>query len=234
MFPTVTVDDLFNSEYQITSVTFEQDPLVLACVVKRLLKINPSIYLNLDSQFVTGDVTDEDVALAEDIRKYYTKKWFWQSLKDGRGLSDFRRQVCYLLENRIKECKDRDTGIYYKLPWFYDEDMIYDTFKQQYTTTDLPHVAYGSSVGKTKFELTFLKSTVSRQQKRKLERFWFTNGTYLYTIMVTQDNPLLEMFRNMIELGKPVQFESYCKVDRLDQMYFYSLFQFNFVKENNA
>jgi hypothetical protein len=234
MFPTVSVDDLFNNEYREKSVTFEQDPLVLACVVKRLLEINPGTYLSLDSQFVTGDVTDSDVALAEDIRKYYTKKWFWQSLKDGRGLSDFRRQVCYLLENRIKECKDRDTGIYYKLPWFYDEDMIYDTFKQQYNTTELPTVAYGMKPAKTKFELTYLKSTVSRQQKRKLERFWFTNGTYLYTIMITQDNPLLEMFRNMIEQGKTVQIESYYKVDRLDQMYFYSLFQFNFLKEHNA
>ena len=102
------------------------------------------------------------------------------------------------------------------------------------TTTDIPTIAYGSRGVKSEFELTYLKSSVCKQQKRKLERFWFTNGTYLYNIEITQDNPLIEMFRNMIEPGKSVRFTGYYKIERLDQMYFYSLFQFNFSKEQNA
>jgi uncharacterized pyridoxamine 5'-phosphate oxidase family protein len=138
------------------------------------------------------------------------------------------------LESRIRDCSEQDSGIYYKLPWFYQEDMIYDDFKKTYTTTDIPTIAYGSSRAKSEFELTYLKSSVCKQQKRKLERFWFTNGSYLYNIEITQDNPLIEMFRNMIEPGKTVRFTGYYKIERLDQMYFYSLFQFNFSKEQNA
>ncbi len=228
----MSVDEIFNSEYHQKTTQYKEDPLALACAVKRQDTETPGVYFRLDSERLS--VTDEDTELSEKIRSYYSKKWFWQVLKDASRMSDFRRRACHLLESRIHDCSEQDSGIYFKLPWFYQEDMIYDDFKKTYNTIDIPTIVYGSRAVKSEFELTYLKSSVCKQQKRKLERFWFTNGTYLYNIEITQDNPLIEMFRNMIEPGKSVCFTGYYKIERLDQMYFYSLFQFNFSKEQNA
>lgn len=230
------LDDSCLGVYQETSTIFKEDPLVLACAVKRFSDHNTITHIGLENNSVIQMITDSDRQLAERIRKYYTKKWFWQTLSDVRGMSDFRSRCCYLLENRIRECKEKDTGIYYKLPWFYEEDMHYDEFKKQFKTkeSDFTDSKFRSPSTKFKFELTYLKSTQSRQQKRKLERFWFTDGNFLYSIEVLQDNPLIEMFRHMIELNRSLSLESYCRIERIDQMYFYKLYQFNFIKEQNA
>lgn len=226
-----TLHDLFNSEYENRKTEFKEDPLVLACALKALFEQHERYY-KFENAEVAEHVTDEIRDKAEAVRKYYTKKWFWSSL-NNRQLSDFRSRAHHLLENRIRTCNDRDSGIYYKLPWFYDEDVIYDEFKKSYNTTDVPQIKYGSNT-KELLNLTFLKSTVSRQQKRKLERFWFTDEKYLYSIDVLQDNPLIEMFRDILSRNSSVKINTYRSVDRIDNMYYYRLFKFNFVKEENA
>lgn len=227
--------DIFSTPYKGDGPKkFQEDPLVLACALKTLVQANPQIYYGLDHEFVASAVTDEIRDYAEQLRKYYTKKFFWQNLSDHRQLSSFRSRMLYLLEHRERQCEDSDQGIYYKLPWFYEEDMIYDEFKLKYKTDEVPHVAYGMKATKSNLELTYLKSTSSRQQKRKLERFWFTDGTYLYNIEVLEDNPLLEMFKEMIDPNKPVKVQAFKTQDRIDKLHFYKLFKFNFVKEQHA
>lgn len=223
-------DDIFETQYKAEPTIYKEDPLVLACALQDLW-IKHERYYNLQGEEVCEHVTDEIRARAEDIRKYYTKKWFWHSLNNGH-LSDYRLRVCYLLENRIRKCEEKDSGIYFKLPWFYDEDMIYDDFKKQLNTTDVPRIMYGgTSPARERLTLTYLRSTISTQNKRKLERFWFSDGTYLFNITVMHDNPLLDAFRNMIEIGNTVNLETYRSVDRIDQMYYYKLFKFNFAKD---
>jgi hypothetical protein len=227
------IDDPFLSIYKEDVVKYKEDPLVLACTLKKILsETDGSIHFSMGDSLVTESITEADRNHAEAVRKYYTKKWFWASLSNAHAMSDFRSRCCYLLENRVRDCKDKDSGIYYKLPWFYDEDMIYDEFKKQYKTTyeDFVNQRPNRSA-KQILNLTYLKSTVSRQQKRKLERFWFTDNTYLYNIEVTQDNPLIDMFRSMISPGQISKFESYITFDRIDQMHFHKLYRFNFIKE---
>lgn len=228
-----SLTDVFDQKYVKEDTVFKEDPLVLACALQDLWQKHERYY-NLEGAEVREHITDEIRARAEEIRKHYTKKWFWRSL-NGCQLSDFRQRVCYLLENRIRTCNERDVGIYFKLPWFYEEDMIYDDFKKQLNTTDVPSIRYGGmSPVKERLTLTYLKSTISTQNKRKLERFWFSDETYLFSITVTHDNPLLDMFRDMLEIGEPVTFETYRSLDRIDQMHYYKLFKFKFVKEENA
>jgi transposase-like protein len=75
---------------------------------------------------------------------------------------------------------------------------------------------------------------VSRQRKRNIQRFWFTDNTYLYNIEIATDNPLLEMFNQLVIEKKTVTLDTYYNVDRIDQMYFYKLFKFSLAKETNA
>jgi hypothetical protein len=226
------LDNIFNSTYQEKEVEFKEDPLVLSVSLKDLADRNPGVYYSLEDLRVLENVNDDIRDRAEQIRKYYGKKYFWSNLASNRSLSDFRGRVCYLLENRIRTCKDKDAGIYYKLPYFYDEDMIYDEFKKQYNTTDVPRVG-NINTTKTKHQLTltYLRTTSCRQQKRNLNRFWFTDNTYLYNIEITNDNPLLEMFKQLVTEKVTVTLDTYYNVDRIDQMYFYKLFNFALAKE---
>jgi hypothetical protein len=227
--------DPFNQTYQEKEIGFKEDPLVLSVAAKDLLAQNPGTYFSLEDLRVYEHVNDNHKEEAECIRKYYGRKFIWKQLESNRSISDFRSRVCYLLENRIRTCKDRDSGIYYKLPYFYQEDMIYDEFKKQYNTTDVPKVVYGGSTSrKQQLTLTYLKTSVSRQKKRNVNRFWFTDNTYLYGIEIASDNPLLELFKQLVITRMTVSFDTYYNVDRIDQMYFYKLYNFTLTKESNA
>ena len=226
--------DLFTTAYKEDEKIFKEDPLALSVALKDLMDQMPGTFYSLDDPRVSENVNDDIRTTSEKIRKYYGKKYFWSNLTNTRELSGFRSRVCYLLENRVRECKDRDVGIYYKLPYFYEEDMIYDDFKKQYNTTDLPRVSFGSKPAKNQLTLTHVKTTASRQRKRNINRFWFTDNTYLYGIEVASDNPLLDMFKQLVIEKGTVTFDTYYNIDRIDQMYFYKLFNFSLTKETNA
>jgi hypothetical protein len=235
---TIQVDDLtsiFSSTYKEKETAFKQDPLVLAVSLKELTDCNPGQFYSLEDPRVAANVTEDIEARAEHIRKYYSRKFFWNNLSNSGQISGFRSRLCYLLENRIRVCKEKDAGIYYKLPYFYDEDMNYDEFKKQYNTTDVPRVG-NINTTKTKHQLTlkYIKTTSSRQQKRNINRFWFTDDTYLYSIEIANDNPLLEMFKQLVVEKVEIKLDTYYNVDRIDQMYFYKLFNFTLTKETNA
>lgn len=212
--------------------SFEEDPLVLSVSLKDLSGKTEGYHYSMDDSRVLDNITDDIRTEAEKIRKYYGKKFFWTNLTNNRELSGFRSRTCYLLENRIRVCKDKDLGIYYKLPYFYDEDMSYDEFKKQYNTTDIPNFKLlGGKPVKSQLTLKYLKTTSSRQQKRNINRFWFTDDKYLYNIEVMNDNPLLDMFHQLVVEKGTVKFEAFVSTDRIDQMWFYKLLKFTLVKE---
>jgi hypothetical protein len=227
-------DNIFSAEYKEKSIKFKEDPLVLSVSLKDLMEHNFGAFYSLEDDRVLNNIKDDTRALAEQIRKYYGKKYFWTNLTNTRQISDFRGRVCYLLENRIHVCEGKDVGIYYKLPYFYEEDMVYDDFKKQYNTTDVPHIVRGGFQNKpvkSQLVLKYLKTTSSRQQKRNINRFWFTDNQYLYNIEVANDNPLLEMFKQLITEDTEITFDTNYNVDRIDQMYFYKLFNFTLVRK---
>lgn len=225
--------DIFNKDYKEKEKEFKVDPLYLSCSLKNLYD-NGKGWFSLDSDEVQENVTDEIKKHAEKIREYYTKKFFWNALSNQRPMSNYRHRLLNLLENRINICKDQDCGIYFKLPYFYEEDQVYDHFKKNYTTTDLPDVRYSINASKEDLELTFVKQSQSKQRKRNIERFWFTDQKYLYQIEIEQNNPLLDMFKSMLEDKESVTIQAYKTIDRLDQVYFYKLYKFNFKKEKHA
>lgn len=228
----ITDIDVFSTTYKEEPRLYREDPLVLSVAVKDLADIHPGVYYPLDDLRVADHVNDDHRELTEKIRKYYSKKLFWSNLSSNHSLSNFRSRVSYLLENHIRECVERDSGIYYKLPYFYEEDMIYDQFKKQYNTTDVPRIGNITTPNiKHRLTLRYIKTTSSRQKKRNVNRFWFTDNTYLYGIEVASDNPLLEMFRQLIDNKVAIVFDTYYNVDRIDQMYFYKLFNFSLTKE---
>ncbi len=211
----------------------KEDPLVLACV-RKAYEIAGKGYVSLDDQSLIGLITDQDRELAEKIREYYTKKFFWRALSEVRPLSDYRRRLINLLENRIRNCKDQDCGIYYKLPYFYEEDVVYEEFRKKLKTTEIKPLGMERQNVVVK-SLEFLTTTLSAQRKRKIIRYWFKDSSdYLYGIELTSDNPLLPIFDDYLKENSTVNFKTRIVEDRIDNMNFYKLHAYKFVKEQNA
>jgi hypothetical protein len=230
----IDFSDVFSKTYQEKQIEFKDDPLVLSVAARDLVAQFPGQFFSLEDLRVYEHVNDNHKEEAERIRKYYTRKFFWKQLESTRNISDFRSRLCYLLENRVRTCKDQDSGIYYKLPYFYHEDMVYEEFKKQYNTTDIPRLSHSQKNPKPQLTLTYLKMSVSKQKKRNVNRFWFTDNTYLYNIEITSDNPLLDMFKQLVISKMTIALDTYYNVDRIDQMYFYKLYNFTLTKESNA
>jgi hypothetical protein len=229
---TLDLTDIFSQTYKEPVTIFKEDPLVLATSLKDLYD-KGGTYEDLQSLRVAENVTDEIRVRAEDIRKYYGRKFLWHNL-NGKSMSSFRSKASSLLENRICSLTEQDRGIYFKLPWFYSEDMIYDEFKKTLNTTKLPNL--GNKRQNTFIKrLTFLKTSTGWQKNRKAEYFWFKDDNNdLYGIQLTKDNPLLEMFKGMLDENPTPTFQTRLTEDRIDSLHFYKLHSFKFIKENNA
>jgi hypothetical protein len=209
--------------------TWDIDPLFLAVSAKELSEKTGQFY-SLESMEVRGNVNEAVVEKSEEIRKYYSKKFFWRNLSTDRPLSPYRQRLCYLLETRSLTTVDRDVGIYFKLPWFYDEDMIYDDFKKTLITQNLPRIDF--KVQPVAKRLEYIKSTVAWQHKRKIKRLWFKDDAgYLHGMEISADNPLLETFQDLITEKTHCTFVTRISEDRVDGMYFYKLHNFKLIKE---
>jgi len=103
------------------------------------------------------------------------------------------------LESRTREVLKKDIGIYVKLPWFYEEDMIYNDFKKTLKTTkDIPTVNHGRN--KVEVAITFLRTSNGWQGKRRTTKYWFKDDSdYLYCIDLEMTNPLMSIFDEAVK-----------------------------------
>ena len=216
--------------YEEKPETYKFDLLEAAVV----LRDHAPAFLGIEESRVLEAINQDVKDRAEAIRKFYTKQWFWNSLSSSRPLSSFRQRAHYLLESRTREVLKKDIGIYVKLPWFYEEDMIYNEFKKTLkTTSSIPTINH--TRGKLHVTVTFLKTSNGWQGKRRSTRYWFKDDAdYLYCIDLEMTNPLIDMFDDAIKEHNTCSFETYIQTDRIDQMHFYKLNQFKLLKETNA
>ena len=203
---------------------FVVDPL--ACSVSYLrMTGNYGITHNKD------DVLPEDYDRAKQIRDYYTKKYFWNSLKTERPQSEFRANAQRLLS--IKDVwllKDRETGFFVKLPAFYAEDIVYDGFMSQFK---IDKESVRGNIGQcVTRRLEFLNKTFRWQGNKKVS-YWFkdsANRLYCYTTM--DGHPFNALFEEKIQ--QPQTFEFGCGVDNISIMWYNTIRSFTIQKEQNA
>ena len=232
---TNTNNPIVSLEFIESIYKFESDPLVRSVSAKDLADQNPSIHYGLQDDIrVKDNITPVIEARAEEIRRYYTKRFFWDALKNGKPLSPIRTRIVQLLENRIVECNDNDVGIYYKLPYFYEEDQTYEEFSKLYNTKKLSPLGNKRS-NKFAKRLQFVKTTKGIQKNTKSKYFWFTDDNRdLYNIDIELSNPLLSLFEQIIIDNPTPLFETYLKEARLDKLHYYKLYSFKLLKEHNA
>lgn len=213
-------DELLNDR----GTKFEVDPLV--CSVAYLRNTgNYGITHNKD------EIKPEDYDRAKQIRDYYTKKYFWNSLKTTRPQTEFRSNAQRLLAiTEDWSLSDRDQGFFVKLPAFYAEDVVYDGYMSRFKT-DMETARELVGPNNTRC-LEFLNKTF-RWQAQKRVTYWFKDAdNRLYGYTTFHDHPFNALFEEKIQ--QPQTFEFACGVDNISTMWYNAIKSFTILKETNA
>jgi hypothetical protein len=203
---------------------FDVDPLACSVSYKRNMGEHGIAHS-------THDVTEEDYIQANKIREYYSKKYFWKSLKSNGPQSEYRTNALRLLSiNEGWELTDREVGLFVKLPAFYAEDRIYDSFITKLKTDKN---TYSGTVHTEKVEtLEYIDKTMRWQGKRTVS-YWFKNAdNKLFGYTTSYNHPFNVLFEEKI--STPQKFKFNCGVDNVSDMWYNSIKSFEILKEENA
>lgn len=101
------------------------DVLAISVCAYRLSTNNPPVSF-ANNDFVMSQLSDEDNRVADNIRKYYAKKYMWTTLKGG-AVSEFQQSVLDFISNdNRQEYTEKQEGLIHKLPEFYFNDIVVD------------------------------------------------------------------------------------------------------------
>lgn len=188
--------------------TYTKDPLVLACVLKKLTDEKNQIYHSLDSSQVAAAITPEIVSYADLVRRHFSKKFMWAGLKSDKPVSDYRARTFHLLESRATSLTEQDKGIMVKLPWFYEEDLAYAELRENYAghpVQEDPSFYHDRRA----LNLTHVKTTDRWRGKVRSNIFWFKDkNNRLYNLEVEKKNILFSFLKSLLEINSDVKLET--------------------------
>jgi hypothetical protein len=184
-----------------TRIIFRDDPVVLGVAAYRLWKTQA---LTRWTDFSDITVESEDHLVAQNLRSYYqerTQHILFDVLRKGtNGVSEFRKKLALIAVDQYKDYVERDRGLFYRLPYFYHEDLALDRVSAKSTTTDLHYYAQSASQAQ-ELCLTPLERVFRSRRSTEAVLFWFLDQAQqgLYQFTVLSNNPLLSLFDSMCE-----------------------------------
>lgn len=152
-------------------------------------KVRPTITKLLDSELFRL-VSEDDIAQANVIRDYYSKKIMVLKLKNV-GFSSFREDLNTFIHSNGKTFKESMLPLAYRLPEFYDYDVEFEKMSFDYNKEvkriDEPHVAMVK-------QLKFIKKLSVNTRHSKRKEYWFSDGyNNLVNVNIETSNPLLSL-----------------------------------------
>lgn len=173
-------------------IAFKADPLALVLSLKDQNRANFDIAHDLPKMseiFATKDY----MHCALKIRKYYRNRLVMQALK-GIEMSKFRKDLRELVESdNVYYLREDFIPMIIKLPDFYEEDTMFDSFKKSFKTTENAYYRKG-----------FINHNISlfpiKQHRRKTRQgdainYYFTDEVkHLYKLYLDPRNPCLHLF----------------------------------------
>ena len=190
------LDDLEHDKKEPDKITTEFDLLVLSCCAYRL-NIQAKHY-TITTSHVVKNVNDFDIALANKIRDYYSKKLMFLKLK-GIELTKFRKDLSNFLHGNFHSEDGRYTtlesyiGMASRLPQFYEYDCelekIFDSDKAKANEKHFRGTV----------ELTFIKKFFVKKKLANNHEFWFVDKNNLkYTMAFNETNILVSFLESYL------------------------------------
>ena len=157
--------------------------------VKDDLKVRPTITKLLDSDLFRL-VSEDDIAQANVIRDYYSKKIMVLKLKN-EGFTSFREDLNTFIHSDGKMFKENMIPLAYRLPEFYEYDVEFEKMSFDYNREvkrmDQPYIV------DTK-QLTFVKHLLVNKKRYKRKEYWFSDrSNNLVNINIDTSNPLISL-----------------------------------------
>jgi len=176
-------------KYQVYEI--ENDLLALSVAWFRLRKqhANGGTYTPisklLDSELLKH-VSGEDIAQAQVIRDYYSKKIMVMKLK-GTQLSRYKQDLSTFVHSDGKIFKEDMCPLVYRLPEFHEYDTqldeLYGTYNREITIK-----------AEHSKNLKLVKSLTVGRKYNKRKEYWFSDEhSNLHRLSFTHDNPLLSL-----------------------------------------
>lgn len=182
-------------KYEVYEIS--QDLLALSVCWSRYRKekaqalniLSPTITKLLDSELFRL-VTEDDIAQANVIRDYYSKKIMVLKLKNV-GFTSFREDLNTFIHGNGKTFKESMLPLAYRLPEFYEYDVEFEKMSFEYNKEvkriDDPHVV-------TVKQLKFVKKLSVNTRHNKRKEYWFSDSyNNLVNVNIETSNPLLSL-----------------------------------------
>lgn len=176
-------------KYQVFEI--ENDLLALSVTWHRLRKehANGGPYVPIDkllNSALIKHLSGEDMARAQEIRDYYSKKIMVMKLK-GTGMSRYKQDLNTFIHSDGKIFKEDMCPLAYRLPEFYEYDVELDSMFGEYNRT------VNTASAPTK-NLKLVKSLCVGKKYSKRKEYWFSDEyDNLYRLTFAHDNPLLAL-----------------------------------------
>lgn len=180
-------------------ITFKEDPVALSCASYRLWSMGGPRWSDIND----APIGEEDRITALELKKYYRDRLILDALKNNNnGRSEFRNKLAKLVINEL-EYTDREIGMLYRLPYFYQEDLAVDRVVAQ--TQDAKEVFRGHRQMAT---YTLIEKVLRSRRSGEYYNYWLASDVdqAAYYVTIKTDNPMRLLFESVIK--QPVQVES--------------------------
>lgn len=215
-------------KYEVYEIS--QDLLALSVCWSRYRKvrnepgIHPTITKLLDSELFRL-VTDDDIAHANTIRDYYSKKIMVWKLKNI-NLTHYREDLNTFIHSNGKTFKEAMLPLAYRLPEFYEYDVEFEKMSFDYNKEVKRQESQFVTDCK---QLKFVTQLSVNTRRAKRKEYWFSDSANnLVTFSIEPSNPLISMLDMTLKNNDVTIAGRYKKTMRDDNEYL-RIEKFNFV-----
>lgn len=185
-------------KYEVYEIS--QDLLALSVCWARIRKeregsiLSPTITKLLDSELFRL-VSTEDIAHANIIRDYYSKKILLWKLKNI-NLTPFRQDLNEFIHGKGETFKEKMLPLVYRLPEFYEYDIEFEKMSFEYNK-EVKH--YDNQAAYDEKQLKFIKKLSVNSRSHKRKEYWFSdNNNNLINLNFDINNTLLSLLDNTL------------------------------------
>ena len=215
-------------KYEVYEIS--QDLLALSVCWSRYRKVRnePGIHLTitklLDSELFRL-VTDDDIAHANTIRDYYSKKIMVWKLKNI-NLTHYREDLNTFIHSNGKTFKEAMLPLAYRLPEFYEYDVEFEKMSFDYNKEVKRQESQFVTDCK---QLKFVTQLSVNTRRAKRKEYWFSDSANnLVTFSIEPSNPLISMLDMTLKNNDVTVVGRYKKTMRDDNEYL-RIEKFNFL-----